>query len=54
MLSSMVAAFGSIVIGGTVAAITIVGVVESQTAAPEESPVSVSSSADELVTYGSN
>lgn len=54
MLSSIVAAFGSIVIGGAVAAVTIVGVVESQTAAPDKSPVSVSSSVDDLVAYGSN
>lgn len=41
----------SIVVGGSVAAATIVGVVNSQTAEPEKSPVSVS---EVGIEYGSN
>jgi hypothetical protein len=53
-VGSIIAAFGSLVIGGVVATATVVGVVQSQTAAPEQSPVSVNATADDLVAYGSN
>ncbi|MDO9455308.1 MAG: hypothetical protein Q7T52_04415 [Nocardioides sp.] len=53
-MGSIVAAFGSLVIGGVVATTTIVGVVQSQTAAPDKSPVSVNSTVDDLVAYGSD
>lgn len=52
-MGSIIAAFGSLVIGGVVATTTIVGVVQSQTAPPSESPVSVNATADDLVAYGS-
>jgi L-lactate permease len=42
---------GSVLVGGAVATATIVGVVQSQTAAPDKAPNSVSSPA---VDYGSN
>ncbi len=54
IVGSIIAAFGSLFIGGVVATTTIVGVVQSQTAAPEKSPVSVNASVDDLVAYGSN
>lgn len=41
----------SIVVGGAVAAATIVGVVNSQTSTPDKSPVSVS---EVGINYGSN
>ncbi len=41
----------SIVVGGMVAAATVVGVVQSQTSTPEKSPVSVS---EVGISYGSN
>ncbi len=41
----------AMVVGGSVAAVTLVGVVGSQTAAPEQSPTSVNAPAIE---YGSN
>jgi len=53
-VGSLIAAFGSLVIGGTVATATVVGIVQSQTAPPEKSPVSVNATADDLVSYGSN
>ena len=53
-MGSIIAAFGSLVIGGVVATTTIVGVVNSSTSAPDQSPVSVNATADDLVAYGSN
>jgi hypothetical protein len=53
-VGSIIAAFGSLIIGGVVATTTIVGVVQSQTAEPDKSPVSVNASTDDLVAYGSN
>lgn len=53
-MGSILAAFGSLVIGGVVATTTVVGVVHSQTSAPDRSPVSVNASTDSLVTYGSD
>ena len=53
-MGSLIAAFGSLVIGGVVATGTIVGLVNSQTAAPDQSPVSISSTMDDLVPYGTN
>jgi hypothetical protein len=41
----------AMVVGGSVAAVTVVGLVNSQTAAPDQSPASVNSPAIE---YGSN
>ncbi|WP_370290886.1 hypothetical protein [Nocardioides sp.] len=41
----------SIIVGGAVAAATVVGVVNAQTAAPEQSPVNVSKVG---LSYGSN
>ena len=41
----------AMVVGGAVAAVTIVGVVGSQTAAPEESPTNVNAP---VIEYGSN
>lgn len=53
-MGSIIAAFGSLVIGGVVATTTIVGVVNSASGAPDQSPVSVNATADDLVAYGSN
>lgn len=55
-MGSLVAAFGSLLIGGVVATATVVGVVNSETAPPDagNNPVSVNATTDELVTYGSN
>jgi hypothetical protein len=53
-VGSIIAAFGSLLIGGVVATTTIVGVVQSQTSSPDQSPVSVNATADDLVAYGSN
>ncbi|WP_447645677.1 hypothetical protein [Nocardioides zeae] len=44
----------SLVVGGSVAAVTVVGVVSSQTAAPSESPIDVNSPASQVIDYGSN
>lgn len=48
MILSTIAAM---VVGGTVAAVTVVGVVNSQTAAPEQSPANVNAP---VIEYGSN
>jgi hypothetical protein len=53
-VGSILAALGSLVIGGAVATATVVGVVQSQTAAPDESPVSVNAPVEDLVAYGSD
>lgn len=53
-MGSILAALGSLVIGGAVATATVVGVVQSQTAAPEQSPVSVNAPVEDLVAYGSD
>lgn len=42
---------GSMIVGGAVAAATIVGVVQSQTARPDVSPTSVNAP---VVNYGTN
>ncbi len=42
---------GSVLVGGAVAAATIVGVVQSQTAPPDKNPVTVSAP---VIDYGSN
>jgi len=44
----------SLVVGGAVATVTVVGVVGSQTSAPNESPVDSSQPASQIVQYGSN
>jgi hypothetical protein len=41
----------AMLVGGTVATVTIVGVVNSQTSAPDKTPVSVNAPA---IQYGSN
>ncbi|WP_170219428.1 hypothetical protein [Nocardioides litoris] len=53
-MGSIVAAFGSLLIGGVVATTTIVGVVQSQTAPPPQSPVSVTGDTADIVGYGSD
>ena len=50
-MGAILSTFGAIVIGGTVAAVTIVGAVNSSTAPPDQSPVSVNAPA---IDYGSN
>jgi len=44
----------SLVVGGTVAAVTVVGVVSSQTGAPSESPGNSSEPAASVIQYGDN
>ena len=51
MGSSIVGAIVSVVVGGAVAAATVVGIVSSQTSTPEKSPVNVGNVGIE---YGSN
>ncbi|MDF9715606.1 hypothetical protein INN71_07715 [Nocardioides sp. ChNu-153] len=44
----------SLVVGGSVAAVTVVGVVNSQTAAPEDSPVDSQAPTSSIIEYGDN
>ena len=50
-MGTLVSTFAAMIVGGSVAAVTVVGVVNSQTAPPEKSPVSVNAPA---IDYGSN
>lgn len=50
-MGAIVSIVASVLIGGAVASATIVGVVSSQTAAPDKSPASVS---QPIIEYGSN
>jgi hypothetical protein len=50
-VGSILSTIAAVLVGGTVATFTVVGVVSSQTATPDKSPVSVNSPAIE---YGSN
>lgn len=51
MGSSIIGLVASLVVGTAVASATVIGVVSSQTSAPEESPASVESP---VIDYGSN
>ncbi|MFW6774673.1 DUF2613 family protein [Nocardioides sp. CPCC 205120] len=44
----------SLVVGGSVAAVTVVGVVNSQTSAPEKSPVDSHAPTSSIIEYGEN
>ena len=50
-MGTIVSTFAAMLVGGGVAAVTLVGVVNSQTAPPDKSPVSVNAPA---IDYGSN
>lgn len=50
-MGAIFSTIAAMLVGGTVATFTVVGVVDSQTAAPDNSPVSVNAPAIE---YGSN
>jgi hypothetical protein len=50
-VGTILSTFAAMIVGGTVAAVTVVGVVNSQTAAPDESPTSVNAP---VIEYGSN
>lgn len=50
-MGTIVSTIAAVLVGGTVAAVTVVGVVNSQTSAPDQSPASVNSPA---IQYGSN
>lgn len=50
-MGSVIGTVASIIVGGVVATVTVVGVVNSQTSAPEESPGDVHNIS---VEYGSN
>ena len=50
--TSILATVGSLIAGGAVAAVTIVGLVNSQTGAPASSPSDVTKSVS--IDYGSN
>jgi len=50
-VGAIVSTIAAMLIGGTVATFTVLGVVGSQTAAPDKSPVNVNSPAFD---YGSN
>jgi hypothetical protein len=51
LVGTLLSTIGAMIVGGAVATATIVGVVSSQTAAPETSPASVNAPA---IDYGSN
>lgn len=51
MFSSIFGTVAAVIAGGAVATVTVLGVVSSQTSAPDKSPVSVNSPA---IQYGSN
>lgn len=51
MGSSIIGAVASLVVGAAVASATIVGLVSSQTAAPDNSPISVSEQENQI-SYG--
>lgn len=50
-MGTFISTLAAMLVGGSVAAVTVVGVVNSQTAPPDKSPVSVNAPAIE---YGSN
>jgi hypothetical protein len=50
-VGTIVSTIAAMLVGGAVATVTVVGVVNSQTATPDKSPVSVNAPAIE---YGSN
>lgn len=50
-MGTIVSTVAAMLVGGTVAAFTVVGVVNSQTSAPDQSPASVDSP---QIQYGSN
>ncbi|GEP37213.1 hypothetical protein NPS01_08760 [Nocardioides psychrotolerans] len=50
-MGTILTTIGALVLGGVVAAATIVGVVSSQTAAPDKSPTNVNAP---VIEYGSN
>lgn len=54
MGTGIVGTIVALVVGGSLAAVTVVGVVGSQTAAPSESPGDSSLPASQIVDYGSN
>lgn len=54
MGTGIVGTIVSLIVGGTVAAVTVVGVVSNQTAAPSTSPGDSSLPASQIVDYGSN
>ncbi|MXG88532.1 hypothetical protein [Nocardioides flavescens] len=49
-MGTVITTFVSMLVGGAVAAVTVVGVVNSQTTAPDKTPVSVNAPA---IDYGS-
>ena len=50
-MGAILSTIGAMVVGGTVAAFTVVGAVNSSTAPPDDSPVSVNAPA---IDYGTN
>lgn len=50
-MGTILTTIGALVLGGVVAAATVVGVVSSQTAAPDRSPTNVNAP---VIEYGSN
>lgn len=50
-MGSILSTVAAMIVGGTVAAVTVVGVVTTQTAAPDKSPANVNSP---VLPYGSN
>jgi hypothetical protein len=53
-VGAILSTIAAMVVGGSVAAVTIVGVVGSQTAPPDKSPTSVNAPASDYIDYGSN
>jgi hypothetical protein len=51
LLSSIFGTVAAVIAGGAVATVTVLGVVTSQTSAPDKSPVNVDSA---QIQYGSN
>lgn len=53
-MGTIAATIAAMLLGGTVATFTVVGVVNSQTAGPDQSPASVDTPAEQQIEYGSN
>ncbi|MDQ1104382.1 hypothetical protein [Nocardioides zeae] len=54
MGTGLIGTLVSLVVGGTVAAVSVVGVVSSQTSAPSTSPGDSQAPAASVIDYGSN
>lgn len=51
MGSSIIGAVASLIVGAAVASASVVGLISSQTAAPDKSPIDITATSDQI-TYG--